>query len=62
MDYDDFVRRAFMSYMMMLLVLIAFTFAILGFAAVLGYYLNKAFPGKSSVEVDTPEEALNRKI
>lgn len=62
MDYDDFVRRAFMSMMMMTLVLLAFTFAILGFAAVLGYYLNKAFPGKSSVEVDTPEEALNRKI
>lgn len=51
-----------MSMMMMLLVLIAFTFAILGFAGVLGYYLNKAFPGKSSVEVDTPEQALNRKI
>lgn len=51
-----------MSYMMMLLVLIAFTVAILGFAAVLGYFLNQAFPGKSSVEVDTPEEALNRKI
>lgn len=51
-----------MSYLMMLLVLIAFTVAILGFAAVLGYFLNKAFPGKSSIEVDTPEEALNRKI
>ncbi|MCD2137662.1 hypothetical protein [Salinicoccus halitifaciens] len=51
-----------MSYAMMLLVVIAFVFAILGFAAVLGYFLQQAFPGRSAIEVDSPEEALNRKI
>ncbi|CAM4349014.1 hypothetical protein [Lacicoccus alkaliphilus] len=51
-----------MSYAMMLLVVIAFVFAILGFSAIMGYFLMQAFPTKSSREVDSPEEALNRKI
>lgn len=51
-----------MSYAMMLLIVIAFMFAILGFAAVLGYFLQKAFPGRSAIEVDSPEEALEREI
>ncbi|MFD2831309.1 hypothetical protein [Corticicoccus populi] len=51
-----------MSFGMMGLIFLAFMFVILTFAGVLGYFLQKALPSKSSVEVDTPEEALNRRI
>lgn len=51
-----------MSFPMMFLVFLAFVFAILGFAGVLSYFLNKALPGKDSNVIDTPEEALEREL
>ena len=51
-----------MSFAMMFLVLAAFVFSIFAFAAVLSYFLTKALPGKDALVVDTPEEALERKI
>lgn len=51
-----------MSYSLMFLIVTAFVFAILGFAGVLSYFLTKALPGKDALVVDTPEEALERKI
>lgn len=47
---------------LMLLVVLSFMFAILAFAAVLYYFLAQAFHSKDSIVVDTPEEALERKI
>ncbi|CAD2075097.1 hypothetical protein [Jeotgalicoccus meleagridis] len=47
---------------LMLLVVLSFMFAILGFAAVLYYFLSQAFRGKDALVIDTPEEALERKI
>lgn len=51
-----------MSSWLMLLIVLSFLFAILGFAAVLYYFLAKAFHSKDAIVVDTPEEALERKI
>lgn len=47
---------------LMLLVVLSFVFAILGFAGVLFYFLSKAFDSKDALVIDTPEEALERKI
>lgn len=47
---------------LMLLVVLSFVSAILGFAAVLYYFLAQAFQSKDALVVDTPEEALERKI
>ncbi|WP_411842285.1 hypothetical protein [Salinicoccus sp. HZC-1] len=51
-----------MGFGMMFLVLVAFVFAIFAFAGVLSYFLTKALPGKDALIIDTPEEALERKI
>ncbi|MCK1976908.1 hypothetical protein LNK15_07565 [Jeotgalicoccus huakuii] len=51
-----------MSSWLMLLIVLSFMFAILGFAAVLYYFLAQAFHSKDAIVVDTPEEALERKI
>ncbi|HIW12410.1 MAG TPA: hypothetical protein H9891_04545 [Candidatus Salinicoccus stercoripullorum] len=51
-----------MSYSMLFLVFAAFVFAIFAFAGVLSYFLTKALPGQDALVVDTPEEALERKI
>lgn len=51
-----------MNFGVMFLILVAFVLAILGFAAVLSYFLQDALSSKSSLEIDTPEEALERDI
>lgn len=51
-----------MSSWLMLLVVLSFVFAILGFSGVLYYFLAQAFDSKDALVVDTPEEALERKI
>ena len=51
-----------MGFGMMSLVLAAFVFAIFAFAGVLSYFLTKALPGKDALVIDSPEEALERKI
>ena len=56
------MRRGLIGSWLMLLVVLSFMFAILGFAAVLYYFLSQAFRGKDALVIDTPEEALERKI
>lgn len=47
---------------LMLLVVLSFVFAILAFSGILYYFLAQAFRSKDALVIDTPEEALERKI
>ncbi|MDJ1112688.1 MULTISPECIES: hypothetical protein [Staphylococcaceae] len=51
-----------MSVAMMWFVLIAFIFAIFVFGGVLMMFLIKAFDSKEADIIDTPEEALEKKV
>jgi len=51
-----------MSVAMMWFVLIAFIFAIFVFGGVLMMFLVKAFDSKEADIIDTPEEALEKKV
>lgn len=51
-----------MSVAMMWLILIAFIFAIFGFGAFIMLTLIKAFDSKQADIIDTPEEALEKKV
>ncbi|UOB20109.1 hypothetical protein [Macrococcus armenti] len=51
-----------MSVAMMWFVLIAFIFAIFAFGGVLMMFLIKAFDSREADIIDTPEEALEKKV
>lgn len=51
-----------MSVAMMWLVVIAFVFAIFGIGATIMHFLVNAFDSKEADRIDTPEEALEKKV
>ncbi|WP_164993398.1 hypothetical protein [Macrococcus sp. DPC7161] len=51
-----------MSVAMMWLVVIAFVFAIFGIGATIMHFLINAFDSKEADRIDTPEEALEKKV
>ncbi|MCG1010952.1 hypothetical protein J4760_13070 [Salinicoccus sp. ID82-1] len=51
-----------MGYAMMVLIMLAFLFVIFTFAFVLHHFLSRSLPGKDALVIDTPEEALERKL
>jgi hypothetical protein len=51
-----------MSFGMMFLIFLAFMVAIFGFSFILSYFLRETLSGKTSIEIDSPEEALHREI
>lgn len=51
-----------MSFGVLFLIFLAFITVIFGFAMVLDYFLRKTLTPRTSVEVDSPEEALHREI
>ncbi|CAM4194921.1 hypothetical protein [Abyssicoccus albus] len=51
-----------MSMAMMTLILIAFLFAIFGFGMFMMFTIGKFFETKESVIIDTPDEALEKKV
>ncbi|GGB10333.1 hypothetical protein GCM10007190_17980 [Macrococcus hajekii] len=51
-----------MSVAMMWFVVIAFLFSIIGFGGMLMFFLRAAFDSKEADIIDTPEEALEKKV